>query len=165
MMEKNKKNAGFTLVEVLVAITIMALTGGILLSSFTVAIKLNARAKREYEACQQAQVVMEKLLCSEALKTIVGNAIKNDSVDLISHVGTATKKVSVEKTDVETDVPEIKAENVILTSVVLSDYVQKAEGVKPTILCTITVTIKDGENEVYQLTGKRSISLAGILGT
>lgn len=163
MMEKNRKNAGFTLVEVLVAITIMALTGGILLSSFTVAIKLNARAEREYEACQQAQVVMEKLLCSDTLKTKVGYAIKNENVDLPSLVEEVTKTISVNKDDVKDDVPEIGEENVELASVVLSDYVAQLEGVKPTVLCTITVTIKDGESEVYQLIGQRRINLEGIL--
>lgn len=170
MMEKNKKNAGFTLVEVLVAITIMALTGGILLSSFTVAVKLNARAKREYEACQQAQVVMEKMLCSDILKTKVAEVIgsKEDKVEYLETFLDASQKdnilASISFSDVEKNELGLEAVNVTVNSIELSNYIRGAEEEKPTILCTVIITIEEDNTEsVYQLTGSRKIKLEGIL--
>ena len=172
MMEKNRKNAGFTLVEVLVAITIMALTGGILLSSFTVAIKLNARAEREYEACQQAQVVMEKLLCSDTVKSQVSEVIgkKEDKAAFLEQfLENSIKKdilTSISFSDEEKKKLGLDADSVEIHSIELSNYVQGTEEVESTILCIITVIIEDDNDEaVYQLTGQRRIKLEGILST
>lgn len=179
MMEKNKKNAGFTLVEVLVAITIMALTGGILLSSFTVAIKLNARAEREYEACQQAQVVMEKLLCDEIpLKDHVETVINSMNPEGKQELINGAKKSIVLSEDLLNE-EEVEDDNLEESDKlpVISDIAKKPEFEKVyeknvsaiisecqssdtsinQVLCTITVTIKDGETEIYQLNGKRII--------
>lgn len=164
MMEKNKKNAGFTLVEVLVAITIMALTGGILLSSFTVAIKLNARAKREYEVCQQAQVVMEKLLCSNIVSDKVSNVIAKKGSDYLSSFqnppGKANILSSIIFEDVEKKELGLDAECVKINSIELSNYLPGDGEAKATILCIITITVEDDSQEsVYQLTGRRRINL------
>lgn len=163
MMEKNRKNAGFTLVEVLVAITIMALTGGILLSSFTVAIKLNARAEREYEACQQAQVVMEKLLCSDDVRKEIGNAINTKisaEVNYLNNLINNEKQISIDESS--SGITALKNEYSGLKDVALS--ISKYNATNQTVLCKITVTQEDDTAEDYQLTGQREIYLVGIVG-
>ena len=81
---QKQKNAGFSLVEIIVALAILAIAASVILGSFTMAIKLNAKASREYEALGLAQVALEKALTTttrevtegEGTKVVTKNAIK-----------------------------------------------------------------------------------------
>lgn len=62
---KREKNAGFSLVEVLVAVTILALVVAPLLYSFVTAVRINSQSKRSMEAAAAAQNVMEQVTAAD----------------------------------------------------------------------------------------------------
>ena len=59
--DKRKQNKGFTLVEVLIAMTILAIIVAPLLHAFVTASRTNAKAKQLMKATTLAQNVMEEL--------------------------------------------------------------------------------------------------------
>lgn len=58
-MEKNKKNQGFSLIEIMFSIAILALITIPLLSYFTMSVKQNARSRQYHGATVAAQTIME----------------------------------------------------------------------------------------------------------
>ncbi len=61
MKPKKQNNAGFTLIEVLLCIAILALLSVPLLGSFVTTAKINAKSKRDQKAAVLAQNIMESL--------------------------------------------------------------------------------------------------------
>lgn len=62
---KQKNDQGFSLVEVLVAVTILALVVGPLLYSFVTAVRINSRSKHSMEASAAAQNAMEQVKAAD----------------------------------------------------------------------------------------------------
>lgn len=73
---QKQKNAGFSLVEIIVALAILAIAASVILGSFTMAIKLNAKASREYEALGLAQVALEKALTTTTKEVTEGEVTR-----------------------------------------------------------------------------------------
>ncbi|MCC8161808.1 MAG: type II secretion system GspH family protein [Lachnospiraceae bacterium] len=78
MGDKRKQdNRGFSLVEVVVSAAILAIIGSVILGSFSMAVRMNARAKQTYRAANYAQKAMEYLMTDEDFKTNVETAVEN----------------------------------------------------------------------------------------
>lgn len=61
MVEKKKKNGGFTLVELIVAVTLFAIVIGPLFQAFSSSIKANSRARGVLKATQLAESIMDNV--------------------------------------------------------------------------------------------------------
>ncbi|MCD8097835.1 MAG: type II secretion system GspH family protein [Lachnospiraceae bacterium] len=77
MGDKRKQdNRGFSLVEVVVSAAILAIIGSVIFCSFSMAVRMNARAKQTYRAANYAQKAMEYLMTDEDIETAVKSAVQ-----------------------------------------------------------------------------------------
>ncbi|MCC8138836.1 MAG: type II secretion system GspH family protein [Lachnospiraceae bacterium] len=77
MGDKRKQdNRGFSLVEVVVSAAILAIIGSVILGSFSMAVRMNARAKQTYRAANYAQKAMEYLMTDDEVETKVERAVQ-----------------------------------------------------------------------------------------
>ncbi len=78
MGDKRKQdNRGFSLVEVVVSAAILAIIGSVILGSFSMAVRMNARAKQTYRAANYAQKAMEYLMTDEDVEDAVVSAVED----------------------------------------------------------------------------------------
>jgi len=74
-MEKKQNNGGYSLIELIVAIVIIALVVGPILYSFYNASRMNQRAKEQLEASTAAQNIMEEIKASQLDKLLATTGV------------------------------------------------------------------------------------------
>lgn len=136
---RGKQNKGFTLVEVLIAITILAIIVTPLLHAFVTASRTNAKAKQLMKATTLAQNVMEELKANslEEVARQFNSSSTTSYTDKVSVVGIADKYYEaiedatgfVEATTSENELPGVSANSSIRTgSTPEGDFVGQASG-------------------------------------
>ncbi|MBO4477795.1 MAG: type II secretion system protein [Lachnospiraceae bacterium] len=112
MVEKMKKNSGFTLVELIVAVALFAIVIGPLFQAFSSSIKANSRARGVLKATQLAQSVMDNVERSNVKELRDDMVFATLGANLLPP-GISNASVTATRTTVNTDECIIKFVNVL----------------------------------------------------
>src|SRR4051812_16623544 len=90
------RNAGFSLVEVLVATALLAVTVAGLAELFAISVKNNAAARYGTAAAVLAAQKIEQLRVDPNLAPSPGSTLQSDTEPYVDHVGPYTRRWSIE---------------------------------------------------------------------
>lgn len=101
---KKMNNKGMTLIEVMVAVIILSLVGGVLLRSFSMSAVLNRDAKEKQQAMVLAQSIMEsfKAYDTDELEKQFGTGVTNGNFKLYKLDSSSTKSCSTDGSGIKT---------------------------------------------------------------
>ena len=119
MVEKMKKNSGFTLVELIVAVALFAIVIGPLFQAFSSSIKANSRARGVLKATQLAESVLDNVERSNA-KALKDDIDYDDLGATLLPPGISNATVSASRTTVNVDEVRIEFYHVSYADLVVN---------------------------------------------
>jgi len=96
MAVRGVRDAGFSLVEVLVATVLLALSLAALAELFAISVRNNAVAKHGMAAAMLAAQKVEQLRARTDLAASPGQTLQQDTAPYVDHVGQYTRRWSIE---------------------------------------------------------------------